>query len=405
MRPSPVERIQATNEFAEIWWDSSPLVFDAWRAEMLAATPEPSRADLAEQLNRLMDHRSAGGFRGCTTNPPLSLKAVKTDPDFWNLRIGELAAEHSDLDAKGMAWVVYKDVISKGAAAFRGLWEASGGRYGYVSGQLDPRLFTETDTMVAQAREISALAPNVMVKVPASAEGIDVLRSVTAEGIPTNVTTCFTVPQVMAAARATVEGLRVAEERGTDMARWRGVITLMLARLTERPVIQEQARYAGVAFTTADLKWFGLAVFKRAYHLLRAGGFPSKLLLCSVRPGPTVGGRPAFWDVEEVAGADIVYTLPPAALTPLFSQADTLIFRPTAIDDEVPASVVDKILRIPYGIQSYDPSGMSVDQFNSHPATLFTVAEFSESATGLEEYVTSRMEQNETVSASGGRKS
>ena len=85
-----------------------------------------------------------------------------------------------------------------------------------------------------------------MVKVPASTQGIDVLRTLTSEGIPTNVTTCFTVAQVMAAARATVEGLAIAAENGVDTRNWRAVITLMLARLTERPVIKEQADYAGV---------------------------------------------------------------------------------------------------------------------------------------------------------------
>ena len=35
MKPSPIEKIQATNEFAEIWWDSSPLVFDAWRKSLI----------------------------------------------------------------------------------------------------------------------------------------------------------------------------------------------------------------------------------------------------------------------------------------------------------------------------------------------------------------------------------
>lgn len=393
MTSSLVERLQAANRFAEIWWDSSPLVFDAWRGGLLAAVPEDERDALAAQLDRLMDFGdpSTSGFRGCTTNPPLSLAAVKADPDFWNARIDELAGQHPDLDAARLAWVVYQDVISKGADAFRELWEASAGRYGYVSGQLDPRLFTETDAMIAQAREISALAPNVMVKVPASMQGMDVLRALTAEGIPTNVTTCFTVPQVAAAARATVEGLAMARESGTDLSRWRAVITLMLARLTERPVILEQAAYAGVTLSPADLKWFGIAVFKRAYRLLHDGGFPSKLLLCSVRPGPVVGGRSRYWDVEEVAGGDIVYTLPPPALTALFDRADTLEIRPDAIDRPVPAEAIEKILRIPYGIQSYDPHGMSPDQFNTHPATRFTLDEFSRSTSGLEEYVAVRL--------------
>jgi transaldolase len=393
MSSSPIDRLQATNPYAEIWWDSSPLVFPAWRDEMIASAPEARKEELRAHLDRLNDFGDGkpGAFRGCTTNPPLSLAAVKQAPDLWNPRIDALAAEHPGLDAKALAWLLYKEVIQRGAAAFHPLWEASEGRYGYVSGQLDPRLCTEIDEMIAQAREIRSLAPNVMVKVPASTQGVDVLRAVTAEGIPTNVTTCFTVPQVMAVAKAAVEGLALAAKNGVDTKRWRAVITLMLARLTERPVIDEQARAYGVDLTPIDKKWFGLAVFKRSYRLLAEGGFPSKLLLCSVRPGPLVAGRTAFWDVEEVAGGNIVYTLPPYALTPMFRMGDALDFRADAIHQDVPAASMARILALPYGLQSYEPNGLSVDQFNSHPATIYTVAEFSKSASGLEDYVAARL--------------
>ena len=287
--------------------------------------------------------------------------------------------------------MLYKEVIQRGAEAFYPLWEASEGRYGYVSGQLDPRLFTETDEMVTQAHEIRALAPNVMVKVPASTQGVDVVRALTAEAIPTNVTTCFTVPQVMAVARAAVEGLALAAKNGVDTKRWRAVITLMLARLTERPILDEQAKAYGIGLTPIDKKWLGLAVFKRSYRLLEEGGFPSKLLLCSVRPGPVVAGRTAFWDVEEVAGGNIVYTLPPYGLTPMFRMGDALEFRSDAIHREPPAASMARLLALPYCLQSFEPNGLSADQFNSHPATLYTVAEFSKSASGLEDYVAARL--------------
>ena len=126
--------------------------------------------------------------------------------------IDGLAETHPDLDASALAWLVYKEVIERGAEIYRPLWEHSGGSYGFVSGQLDPRLFTETDIMVEQAREISAIAPNVMVKVPASAQGIDVLRRATAEGIPTNTTTCFTVAQALAS--VTLSNMRLLTDMG-----------------------------------------------------------------------------------------------------------------------------------------------------------------------------------------------
>jgi transaldolase len=100
-----------------------------------------------------------------------------------------------------------------------------------------------------------------------------------------------------------------------------------------------------------------------------------------------VSGKPRFWDIESFAGGDVVFTLPPSALAPLFDIGDNLQFRPHAIDEDVPSSALEKILKTPYGKQAYDPDGLSLDQFNTHPATLFTVDEFGQAAAGLDEYV------------------
>ena len=393
MSESVVERLVKTNPGMEVWWDSSPLIFEKWVAKMVSAAPEAKKAELEAQLRRLFvaDDPARSVVRGCTTNPPLSLEAVKSDPDYWNTRIDELIQAHPGIGPKELTWLVYKQVIQRGALMFRPLYEASGGRYGFVSGQLDPRLFTEKEIMYRQADELAALQPNVMIKVPASMEGVEVVRHLTSKAICTNVTTCFTLPQILAVARAAKEGVEIAKKNGVDMSRWRAVITHMIGRLTERKELLAQAEYRGIELTEADRKWFGLAVFKRAYRMLWEGGYPSKMLLCSVRPGPLVAGKQRFWDIEELAGGDIVYTLPPYGLEPLFALGDHLEFRPHAIDEPVPQASINKILQIPYGIQAYDPNGLALEQFNTHPATLYTAADFSKAANGLEEYVGSRL--------------
>ena len=78
--------------------------------------------------------------------------------------------------ASELAWLTYKEVVRRGAEMYRPVFEASGGRFGFISGQLDPRLLTETDRMVEEAVELHGLAPNVMIKVPASLQGIDGVR-------------------------------------------------------------------------------------------------------------------------------------------------------------------------------------------------------------------------------------
>jgi len=395
MTLSVVERLQNTNPDMEIWWDSSPLIFDSWVKKMVEATPAGQKKELEAQLKRLFvwDDMARSVFRGCTTNPPLSLGAIKDNPTLWEKWVDDQIRANPGITLKDLWWTTYKEVVRRGAEKLLPIHSASAGRFGWVSGQLDPRLFTEKDQMVQKAQELAGLSPNVMVKVPGSQQGVEVVRILTSMAISTNVTTCFTLPQIMAVARAAAEGVEDAKKNKVDLSRWRAVITHMLGRLTEREVIWEQAAYYKVNWTEADRRWFGLGVFKRAYRLLKEGGYPSKMLLCSVRPGPLVNGKMRFWDLQELAGADMVFTLPPYGLEPMFAMGDSLDFREGAIDDPIPDSTIEKIYQMPYTMQAYEPHGLSLDQFNTHPATLYTTKDFSKAVAGVEEFVAGRLEK------------
>ncbi len=392
MIPSPVERLAQTHPDLEIWWDSSPLVYRTWVDKMLAAAGPERRLVLQEQLARLYDTVDPGRslFRGCTTNPPLSWQAVQADVPYWTDWIDELIARNPGSDVDELTWLTYKEVVRRGAEMYLPVFEASHGRFGFISGQLDPRLFTETDRMVHDAVELSSLNPNVMIKVPASMQGIEVVRQLTAKGISTNTTVCFTLPQILASARAAREGIALAERDGVDLGRWRAVITMMIGRLTESPVLDLQAERRGIPLSWQDRHWFGIAVFRRAYRMLSEGGYASKMLACSLRDGPLVAGKRRFWDVELIAGGDIVYTCPPYVLEPLFEIGDALEFRPR-IDEPVPGDVLRKLEQIPYCVQAFDPNGLELEQFNDHPATLDTVQTFSKGFSSLETFIRERM--------------
>ena len=145
--------------------------------------------------------------------------------------------------------------------------------------------------MIKDAQEIRAIAPNIMVKVPASTQGVEVVKAVTALGIPTNVTTCFTFPQIWAVAQAAAEGVKIGQKNGVDMSKWRAVITHMMGRLIETPALDEQAARRGITLTWSDKHWFTIYVFREAFKLLKETGMPSKMLACSMREGPLVGDK------------------------------------------------------------------------------------------------------------------
>ncbi len=392
MKKSPVERLIETNPEMEIWWDSSPLIFDQWVQKLVNAAAPARKAELKEQLLRLYnaEHPEQSVFRGCTTNPPLSWGAVQSDPKYWGEWVSELCKANPDLSQKRLAMLTYKEIVRRGAEKYLPMFEATNGRFGWISGQLDPRLFTETDQMIEAADELRAIGPNVMIKVPASMQGIEVLKVLTSKGISTNTTTCFTLPQIMASADAAMEGIKIAEKNKVDMSKWRAVITMMIGRLTENEALDLQADRKNIKLSWQEKHWFGIAVFRRAYRMLTEGGYASKLLSCSMRAGPLVAGKMRYWDVQKVAGGDIVYTCPPYVLEPLFELGDNIDFRPE-IEEDVPQHILDKMLTLPYCIQAYDPNGLSLEQFNIHPATVSTVQTFTKGFASLEAFVGERM--------------
>ena len=378
-----LEALAATNPDCEIWWDSSPLVYEGWAKTTVESAPPGKRKAWAEQLKRMMDRDELArtgkmGFRGVTTNPPLSLQAIEADPKFWRQRIQEIEQEERGLYVELLFWRTYLDIVRRGAAMVHPVWRASGGRYGFLSGQVDPRFVTDGEKMLAQGLEISSIAPNVMVKIPGSKEGYEVIEQLTARGISTNNTTAFTVPQYVACMQAVSRGLTRAKRAGVDLSTWRSVITHMSARLGNLGDLKTQANARGIDLSPEDILWAETAVMKRAYRYGRSNGHPSKMLQCSMRVTRNPDGTASSWHIEKLAGGDFVYTCPPGYIRQLMEGEDGFApFDAHAIDEDVPAPVIEKLLRIPYFRQAYEFDGMRPEEFVGFGAFATTAAEFA----------------------------
>ncbi|NBZ89393.1 transaldolase family protein [Stagnihabitans tardus] len=377
-----LEKLAETNPECEIWWDSSPLVYGTWRKKLLASAPEAKRAEWEAQLNRLFDPQTVAqtgemGFRGVTTNPPLCLQALQDDPAFWAGRIAEVAAQMRNPTVEAVYWAVYLEVVRLGAEQIRAVWERSGGKYGYVSGQTDPRFVTDFDKMLTQGLELARLGPNVMVKIPGSKEGYDVIEELTARGISTNNTTSFTVPQYLACMSAVSRGLDRARAAGVDLGKWRSVITHMSARLGNIGDLKAEAELRGLSFTNEEITLGEMAVLKRAYRYGKANNHPSKMLQCSMRVTDE-GGSASSLHIAAIAGSDMVYTCPPGYIAQLMAAEDRLPeFDAKAIDRDAPAELIERLRRIPYFRKAYDFDGMQPKEFVSFGAFAATATEFA----------------------------
>lgn len=384
MTDHPLEQLAATNPDAEIWWDSSPLIYPSWKEETLAKAPEDKRADWEAQLTRFYDDatiQSQGtmGFRGVTTNPPLSLQAIKLAPEMWAAEIKQIAAKNPGLDVEGVYWTMYLDLVKKGADAIRPVYDKSGGKYGMLSGQVDPRFVRDGEGMLRQGLQIAAQGENVMVKLPGSKEGYEVLEELTALGISTNNTTSFTVPQYLRCRAAVSAGLYRAQAAGVDLSKWRSVITHMSARLGELSDWKTEAKARGIELSLSEIRDGEEAVLKRAYHHGKQSGHPSKMLQCSMRvEKDDRTGKTVSRHIQDFGGSDMVYTCPPGYIAQLMQNAEELgPFDANAIDREPNKASIEKLMKLPSFRAAYEFDGMTPDQFAHFGAFKATETEFA----------------------------
>jgi transaldolase len=385
-----LEDLAAISPGMEIWWDSSPVIFDNWCKKMLAKADPGDHDVLKAQFARMYnpDDPISQLFRGVTTNPPLSLQAIKDDPPRWEKVASNLLADNPGLDTEGLFWVLYKEVVKQGSDMFLPLFEASGYKEGFLSGQVDPRSAFDAEAMLAQALEIHAINENVMVKIPGTKQGYEVIEELTSRGIPTNNTLTFVLPQLMDCARTVNRGLEKAKANGVDLTKWRSVITHMEARYGDLGGLRDAGKEVGVEITEGDVRLAELAIFKKAYRLVRDGDYHSKMLSCSLRIGPTVNGKPRIWHLEEKAGASIVVTCPPPFIDELinFPHPEDIKFQKGRIDVDPPKDVMDKLMRVPYFERAYDVDGYTRDEYNTHPALVKTAEQFSKATQEMVEF-------------------
>jgi len=387
---SAMQRLSETSANMELWWDSSPLIFDTWKKEMLKKADPSKKEMLEKQLTVLFDNDNPQDtlFDGVTTNPKLTRKVLDLLPDMVAPIVDEIIEENKAKSDYFLAWKAYKEITKKGAALYMPLFEKSGFKKGYVSAQVDPRLVTDIKKMLHQALELKELSENIMVKAPGSHEGIYLTEILTSLGIPTNETLVFHIPQVVAVAEAVKAGLENGRKNKTDYSKWRSVITIMIGRFEERPEFEESARSAGIELTEELKRWSGIAIAKKAHQILNdpSNGYSSKLLLCSARPGPGEGN---VYHIEKVAGGNMVYTLNPEIIDDFMTICDGKDIY-SQMEEPVPADIMSKLEKIPYFMQEYEVDGIKREDFVDHASFVMTREQFSDSMAEIEEYIVER---------------
>jgi transaldolase len=288
---------------------------------------------------------------------------------------------------------MYLELVKRGADAIRPVFDKSGGRYGFLSGQVDPRYVTDYHKMLAQGLSIAAQGENVMVKIPGSMEGYAVIEELTARGIATNNTTSFTVPQYMRCMAAVTAGLQRARAAGVDLSRWRSVVTHMSSRLGEKGDWKTEANARGIDLSLKEIRDGEEAVLKRAYWWGKENNHPSKMLQCSMRVEKE-DGRTVSRHIQDFGGSDMVYTCPGSYIAQLMEVSDELgAFDPHAIEREPNRASIDKLMSLPSFRQAYEFEGMKPAEFAHYGSFQATATEFAAATRQTVDFVRMTLEQ------------
>jgi transaldolase len=167
---------------------------------------------------------------GVTTNPTIFANALSKG-EAYDAQVRELAARGASVD-DAVREITVADV-QQGCDVFSGTWEATGGVDGRVSLEVDPRLAHDTAKTAAEALDLwkAVDRPNLLVKIPATQEGLSAITQALAEGVSVNVTLIFSVERYRAVMGAYLDGLEQAAENGHNLAGLTSVASFFVSRV------------------------------------------------------------------------------------------------------------------------------------------------------------------------------
>jgi transaldolase len=314
------------------------------------------------------------GAVGATCNPVIALAALKSDLPRWRGRIADYAAAHPTAGESEIGWAMVRELSVEAAALLDEAFRSHAGRNGRLSVQTDPRLYRDARALADQAVEFDGLADNIIVKIPATENGIRAMEEATYRGVSINATVSFTVPQAVAVAEAIERGLERREAEGLDVDRMGPVCTIMVGRLDDW--LKAVAKRDGITVDPGYLEWAGVATFKRAYQIFAERGFRTRLLSAAFR-------NHMHW--SQLVGGDVVISPPYDWQVRLNASGIEPIAR---IDEPVAKDVVDTLYeKFPDFRRAYEPDGMTPGEFQDFGATRKTLRQFLGACADLEALV------------------
>lgn len=317
------------------------------------------------------------GAVGATSNPVIVNQVVQHDAATWTPILDQLIVSNPTATEDAITWKLIHEVGKRAALLLAPVYEATQRAKGYLSMQVNPKLYRDTDAMVAHARELATTAPNIAIKVPATVPGLAAIPRLTASGIRINATVCFSVPQAIACAEAVERGVAQAAIAGRDTTKLLPTVTIMIGRIDDH--LRRVSEANGTQIDLEHLNWAGIAIFKKAHAIFQERKYRSTLLAAAYR-------CPLHW--TELIGEHVIQTMPYT----WWKQFNDSAFMPARSLDN---AVAPEIMRTLEGFEdfrrAYAERGMPPEEFVSFGATVHTLNQFLGGYQKLVELVRARM--------------
>jgi transaldolase / glucose-6-phosphate isomerase len=307
---------------------------------------------------------SRGEIRGITSNPSIFDNAISNSNDYDTALV---SMAWSGLDSRAIFDGLAVEDIRAAADLFRDLYDTTGGKDGYVSLEVDPGLAKDTQATIAEASRLWELVdrPNLMVKIPATAEGIPAIRESIAAGINVNVTLIFSLQRYADVMVAYIAGLERRLGAGKPVDRIASVASFFVSRVDTKvdrrleEIIRQEGSQSALAsrllgraaVANAQLAYAQYCEVFEGEHFknLKAKGARTQRPLWA----STSTKNPAYSDVkyvEELVGPDTVNTIPQQTVDAFRDHGEARI---TLTDDLTEARLV---------LESLDQLGISMEQ-------------------------------------------
>lgn len=296
---------------------------------------------------------------GVTTNPCLISTSLRTRPEIWKKMISDIPGT---CIGDERAERVMEKITTHIASMLEPVYNETQGAQGYVCAQVNPLKAAYTGEMIDMAKRLYRWAPNIAVKLPVTAAGLDALEECIAIGMTITATVSFTLPQAIQIAKRYKKGSERAQSTGIKPGMCFAVI--MIGRIDD--YLRDVAHDMKACVNESDIRQAGIAILKRAYSIFEEEQYKAILLSAGMR---------GEYHATELSGAKMVFSVHPSIQKKILDASPKMEER---IGIPVDKNVIDRLMTIPEFVRAYDPDGMKPYEFITYGVVQKTLSQFVE---------------------------